>query len=508
MKINNYRYNLAGIALAFCFLLPTSANANDYGISEQKLNEIEARVNSMSLEQLNARRSLLLNEQNSLNQEIESMPEEASAPAGGGGGAMSRLAEVIAELSSINKALLAIAGLGAVSALTDDGYNDNVPPVITVNGNNPETVELGTPYADAGATAFDEFHGDTAVTSSGTVDTNTVGSYTITYTAIDLDGNSASATRSVNVVDTTAPVVTVTGDNPATVELGTSYTDAGATATDASGSVTVVTTGSVDTDNVGTYTLTYTSTDASGNAGTATRTVNVTDTTAPVFTSSSTFTIDENQTAVGTVTATDLTAITFTIASDVLQITTAGVLSFISAPDFESQSSFEYDNSTMDFTATVTATDANDNASTQDITVKVRDVGGIDDNNNTGTGTGTGTNTVATATNTVATATGTVATATTTSATATTTSATATTTSATATGTTTEGTGTSTVETGTGTDTGTGTATSTSATATTTEGTGTSTVGSGTSTVGSGTGTTGTGSGTTGTGTGTGTGSS
>ncbi|MEC8434283.1 MAG: hypothetical protein VXZ27_00440, partial [SAR324 cluster bacterium] len=50
----------------------------------------------------------------------------------------------------------------AVSNLTDDGYNDQVPPVITVNGNNPETVELGTSYTDAGATAFDEFHGDNA----------------------------------------------------------------------------------------------------------------------------------------------------------------------------------------------------------------------------------------------------------------------------------------------------------------------------------------------------------
>ena len=35
---------------------------------------------------------------------------------------------------------------------------------------------------------------------------------------------------------------------------------------------------------------------------------------------------------------------------------------------------------TYDVNATVTATDANSNAATQDITVKVRDVGGIDDN--------------------------------------------------------------------------------------------------------------------------------
>ena len=81
-----------------------------------------------------------------------------------------------------------------------------------------------------------------------------------------------------------APVVSVIGDNPATVELGGTYTDAGAIANDASGTLTVVTTGTVDTDTVGSYTITYSATDASDNTGTATRTVNVVDTTAPVIT--------------------------------------------------------------------------------------------------------------------------------------------------------------------------------------------------------------------------------
>ena len=51
------------------------------------------------------------------------------------------------------------------------------------------TVELGETYTDAGATAMDANHGTTSVTSSGTVDTDTVGSYTVTYTATDKDGN-------------------------------------------------------------------------------------------------------------------------------------------------------------------------------------------------------------------------------------------------------------------------------------------------------------------------------
>ena len=151
---------------------------------------------------------------------------------------------------------------------------DTTAPVVTVTGDNPATVELGDTYTDAGATATD-LSGAVTVVTSGTVDTDTVGEYTLTYTSTDASGNAGTATRVVNVVDTTAPVVTLTGDNPVTTEA---YTDAGATATDASGEVEVVTTGEVDTNTVGEYTLTYTATDASGNVSEAvTRTVNVVD---------------------------------------------------------------------------------------------------------------------------------------------------------------------------------------------------------------------------------------
>ena len=51
------------------------------------------------------------------------------------------------------------------------------------------------------------------------------------------------------------------------------------------------------------------------------------------------------------------------------------------------------DGTTMDFTATVTATTSRGVSRTQDITVQVRDIGGVDDDASTGTGTGTGTGT-------------------------------------------------------------------------------------------------------------------
>ena len=80
---------------------------------------------------------------------------------------------------------------------------DQTPPVITINGSTTVTHERFTPYNDAGATA----DGGETVTTTGTVDVNTVGTYLIGYYATDAAGNTGSATRTVNVVDTTGPTI-------------------------------------------------------------------------------------------------------------------------------------------------------------------------------------------------------------------------------------------------------------------------------------------------------------
>jgi len=168
---------------------------------------------------------------------------------------------------------------------------DDTAPVITLNGESVVVVELGTDFDDEGAVTDD----GSDITTSGNVDTDTVGSYVITYTSIDASGNVGTNTRTVNVVDTIAPDIIIIGDNPINTELGGSYEDKGATATDASGDVTVNSSGNVDTNTIATYTITYTSTDPSGNTGTATRTVNVVDTTAPVITVIGDLSIDIEQ---------------------------------------------------------------------------------------------------------------------------------------------------------------------------------------------------------------------
>ncbi|WP_157826686.1 immunoglobulin-like domain-containing protein [Colwellia sp. 12G3] len=79
------------------------------------------------------------------------------------------------------------------------------------------------------------------------------------------------------MLDTVAPVITITGEKNITIFQNTTYADQGATATDAvDGSVAVVTTGTVNEAVVGEYVLTYSSEDMAGNDSTSTRTVTVT----------------------------------------------------------------------------------------------------------------------------------------------------------------------------------------------------------------------------------------
>jgi autotransporter-associated beta strand protein len=94
-------------------------------------------------------------------------------------------------------------------------------------------------------------------------------------------GGYASTAVAIDVVempaDTTAPVITRTGNASIVVAWGDSYTDAGATATDnVDSSVTVTPSGSVNTAVPGTYTITYNASDAANNNATqVTRTVTV-----------------------------------------------------------------------------------------------------------------------------------------------------------------------------------------------------------------------------------------
>jgi PKD repeat protein len=163
---------------------------------------------------------------------------------------------------------------------------DNVGPVITLNQGSPYYVNIGSTYSEPGATAYDSCDGNiSTINTTGSVNGNAAGTYTITYTAMDNSGNTGTATRTVIVKDVLAPVITLNGSDTVTVSVFSTYTDLGATAVDNStANVTVTASGTVNTSVLGIYYVTYSSTDADGNTGTKVRVVKVVDATAPVIT--------------------------------------------------------------------------------------------------------------------------------------------------------------------------------------------------------------------------------
>ncbi len=152
---------------------------------------------------------------------------------------------------------------------------DTTAPVIALNGSANVTVTKGASYTDAGATATDNYDGDitSKIVTSNSVNTSVEGTYTVTFNVSDTSGNAAAQVARTVVVkgstDTTKPVITLIGSNNVKIRIGTTYTDAGATATDnVDGNITanIVTNSSVNNWWPGTYKVTYNVSDAAGNA--------------------------------------------------------------------------------------------------------------------------------------------------------------------------------------------------------------------------------------------------
>ena len=173
------------------------------------------------------------------------------------------------------------AGNAAVEVTRTVIVEDTLPPVITLTGSASVTIEAGADYTDAGATASDTLDGAITVEVDNKVNTQVPGSYIVSFMATDAAGNAAAeVTRTVIVEDTSSPVITLTGSAAVTIEAGSEYADAGATASDTlDGAITVEVDNKVNTQIPGSYPVIFTATDAAGNAAVeVTRTVIVEET--------------------------------------------------------------------------------------------------------------------------------------------------------------------------------------------------------------------------------------
>ena len=198
--------------------------------------------------------------------------------------------------------------------------NDIINPTITAPANVVVSasnscvavnVNLGTPVrADNCSVA--------SVTNNG-LTTYPLGVTTVTWTVTDGSGNTATATQTVTVNDTTLPTIVA----PAALTVSSSATCGvtglalGTPVADDNCTVASVTNNAPTTFPLGSTTVTWTVTDGSGNIRTATQIVTVVDTTLPTITPPANVTVNTNSgcTATGVVIGTATTADNCSVAS-------------------------------------------------------------------------------------------------------------------------------------------------------------------------------------------------
>ena len=164
---------------------------------------------------------------------------------------------------------------GEIRDTTDTCIEDTESPVIIVMS-TMLTLEIGQTFTPPTSTISDNDPAYTGTVAASTIDTTSVGTHTIQYTApADASGNEPdTVTVTVEIVDTTAPMITVAGSSANqtfSVISGGNYTELPAILSDNdpaySGTVMVTTTPSaVDTSMPGAFNVTYMApADASGN---------------------------------------------------------------------------------------------------------------------------------------------------------------------------------------------------------------------------------------------------
>jgi uncharacterized delta-60 repeat protein len=90
-------------------------------------------------------------------------------------------------------------------------YHQGTHPAVTLNGPAAMSIVASGTFTDPGATAVDACGSSLPVTVAGTVNVLAAGTYTLTYSATDAVGQTASATRTVTVTVSDHPPVAAAG---------------------------------------------------------------------------------------------------------------------------------------------------------------------------------------------------------------------------------------------------------------------------------------------------------
>ena len=250
-----------------------------------------------------------------------------------------------------------------INVLPNDSYLTTSPIAVSASDGSQGTVSVSDNVITY--TPATNFNGsDTFIYTITQGDQTSSANVTMTISPIQ-DAPSIDVASTIQVAENQTTVATISVSDPDTTDtltLSIGGTDVESFNLSSSNVLSFKDAADFETKN--SYALTLSLTDGQATV-TKDITVSVTNLNdiAPSISSSASFSVPENQSAITTITATDAESdsVSFTVSGSELQITSAGVLSFTSLPDYETKNSYA---------ATVTATDGV-NSANQNITVAV-----------------------------------------------------------------------------------------------------------------------------------------
>lgn len=141
-----------------------------------------------------------------------------------------------------------------------------------------DTTQVGHPMSDLGGQTSPVTTSPATPVADNPAATTTIATTSPSVATSTPPSDISTSTSTPQSTDTTAPVVVLNGAAAIQINIGDTFADPGATATDdVDGDLTakIVVTGTVDTATAGLYTLTYTAIDVAGNHGSVSRVVTV-----------------------------------------------------------------------------------------------------------------------------------------------------------------------------------------------------------------------------------------
>jgi hypothetical protein len=106
------------------------------------------------------------------------------------------------------KKILSLFLITSMACSTDEVTDNNnaadtIAPVVTLVGDNPQTILQGNSYTELGVVSTDNIDGD--ISNNAEITSNVeilqLGTYTVTYKSVDTSNNTTSVVRTVIVTD-------------------------------------------------------------------------------------------------------------------------------------------------------------------------------------------------------------------------------------------------------------------------------------------------------------------